>query len=114
MFRINKVDEGRAIVSFDEETRITGKVSESFRQWCDENCVESFSVVVIDGRNLDFIDSMGIASLIRLYKLMSRTRAKLMITGLSQDISEILSTLRLDSLLDIREEDPSKLIEENA
>jgi len=38
---------------------------------------------------------------------------KLLITRLSQEIKEVLATLRLDSLLAIKSDDPSSLIMDN-
>lgn len=110
MFNLREDKQGAAIVYFSEGSRMTGKESERFRYWCDEKEISKFSCVVVDCENLEFIDSMGIASLIRLYRIIMESGGKLLITRLSQEIREVLTTLRLDSLLEIRSDDPSSLI----
>ena len=113
MFNLREDKQGAAIVYFAEGSRMTGKESERFRHWCDDKEISKFSCVVVDCENLEFIDSMGIASLIRLYRVIMESGGKLLITRLSQEIKEVLATLRLDSLLAIKSDDPSSLIMDN-
>jgi serine/threonine-protein kinase RsbW len=51
---------------------------------------------VVDFQNVRMIDSMGIGSLVAMHNSMTKIGGKLMIVNVSEEIFELLQSMRLD------------------
>lgn len=61
--------------------------------------------LLIDGTNLDYIDSTGLGALISIYKTVSNKDKKIYISNLKSNIRKLFDITELDKLFIIRGED---------
>ena len=101
MFKVEKVNGTCSVIKLKEPTRITGEISIGFREWLLKQKFEQSKAVIFDANNLIFIDSMGIASFIALYKKLSQSRIPIVLCGLSPDLKNLFMMLKLNTLFDI-------------
>ncbi|WP_334103183.1 STAS domain-containing protein [Mesotoga prima] len=103
MFKFDLHNKTIGVISLEKPSRITGEISASFRKWYESKEIGKCSAIVIDGENIQFIDSMGIAALISIYKNLTPKGSNLLLVNLSPEIKKLLGTLRLDRLFNIRD-----------
>jgi anti-sigma B factor antagonist len=103
MFKFELLKKSIGVISLEKPVRITGETSASFRKWYESKDLASCSAVIVDGSNIQFIDSMGIAALISIYKSLTPKGSNLHLVNLSPEIKKLLATLRLDRLFQIRD-----------
>ncbi|MBN2219152.1 MAG: STAS domain-containing protein [Kosmotogaceae bacterium] len=103
MFEFKKANDGIGVISLNKRARITGEMSANFRKWQETVDLKSCSTVIVDGSNIEFIDSMGIAALISIYKTISAKGSDLILVNLSEEIKKLLNTLRLDRLFIVKD-----------
>lgn len=85
-----------------EKARITGDSSAEFKKWYESNDIAKYDAIIIDASNISFIDSMGIASFISLYKKTVPEKKEFVVCSLSKELEGLFKMLRLDRLFDIR------------
>ncbi len=112
MFDLNKVNECVAIISFDREIRLTGKKSVELKEWFKKKNVDNFETIIVDCQKIIFIDSMGIASIISMYKNILSSGKRMILSGLRKEVKEILTLLKLDKLFSIDDRTPEEIVEE--
>jgi len=100
--KINKVDNG-AQVTLKVEGELTLK---SYRDLLD--AIETLSerdpapdCVTIDLGSVDYADSVGLGSLVRMFMILKKAGAKLVLRDLQQSLRDSLALTRLDQLLTI-------------
>ncbi|MGC9321596.1 MAG: STAS domain-containing protein [Kosmotogaceae bacterium] len=103
MFEFKLVKDKIGVISLEKRARITGETSSNFRKWQDTVDLKSCSRVILDGTNIEFIDSMGIAALISIYKTIAAEGNDLVLVNLSEEIKKLLNTLRLDRLFIVKD-----------
>lgn len=103
MFKFELLKKSIGVISLEKPVRITGETSASFRKWYESKDLAICSAVIIDGSNIQFIDSMGIAALISIYKSLTTKGSNLHLVNLSPEIKKLLATLRLDRLFQIHD-----------
>lgn len=101
MFEIERINNLYLIIKLKEPTRVIGEVSIEFREWLLNQNYEHLKAVIFDADNLVFVDSMGIASFIALYKKLSQEKIPITFCGLSPDLKNLFMMLKLDTLFDI-------------
>ncbi len=101
MFKINGNRKQEAHIHFNESYRLSGENSNSFKKWLKGIDFADYQSVRLDFKNIDFIDSMGIASIIWLKRDLDRKKIYLKIVNCSDNILKILTMLKLDSFIDI-------------
>jgi len=65
---------------------------------------EGVRQVVIDFKDVPFIDSSGIGEVLRLFKRMKDTNSELILTNPNQKLRDLFSMYRFDQFMKIREE----------
>lgn len=103
MFKFAILEKNAGVISLEKPGRITGETSTNFRKWYRTEEIGKCSYVIIDGDNIQFIDSMGIAALISIYKDLAPHDGNLILMNFSTEIKRLLGTLRLDRLFSIRD-----------
>jgi anti-sigma B factor antagonist len=103
MFELKMMENKIGVISLLERARITGETSARFRKWQETVDLKSCSSVIVDGTNIEFIDSMGIAALISIYKTVAAEDSDLVLINLSDEIKKLLNTLRLDRLFVVKD-----------
>ncbi|AKI97450.1 STAS domain-containing protein [Kosmotoga pacifica] len=101
MFELEMIDGVYAVIRLKESMRITGENSMNFREWLLKQNFENSKAVLFDADNLVFVDSMGIASFIALYKKLNQKQIPIIMCGLSPDIKNLFIMLKLDTLFEI-------------
>ncbi|MFO7882738.1 MAG: STAS domain-containing protein [Kosmotogaceae bacterium] len=112
MFSLNKANKRIAIISFSEEIRLTGKKSIEMKEWFKKQNIVDYETVIIDCDNVVFIDSMGIASIISMYKMIESSGKKMILSSLRKEVKEILTLLKLDKLFSLDDRSPEEIIKE--
>ncbi|MDX9917487.1 MAG: STAS domain-containing protein [Gudongella sp.] len=64
--------------------------------------------LVIDGRQLDYIDSTGLGALISLLKMLQDTEYKIFIDNIKPNIRKLFDITELDKLFNIRGDDDAQ------
>ncbi|MDI3524350.1 MAG: anti-sigma factor antagonist [Kosmotoga sp.] len=98
VFSFKVVDEKFAIISVEERSRITGKIPAEFKKWFESKKLDTYKAVILDGRNIEFVDSMGIASFISLYKILSQKNIPFAVCGLNSEVRNLFKLLKLDKI----------------
>ena len=111
MFSFEVVNSKFAIISVKENSRITGKVPIEFKRWFESKKFDTYEAVILDGRNIEFVDSMGIASFISLYKLLSQKNVPFAICGLNTEMKNLFKLLKLDKIFIMDCDSPENFIE---
>lgn len=57
--------------------------------------------IIIDGTNLSYIDSSGLATLIELFQRLKKIEGQLKLCGLSEKVKSVFEVTKLDKLFDI-------------
>ncbi|TYB92287.1 MAG: STAS domain-containing protein [Kosmotoga sp.] len=112
MFHLKREDNSYAIISFDEEIRLTGKKSVELKEWFKEQKIDNLKTIILDCQNVIFIDSMGIASIISLYKSITSLEKRMILSGLRKEVKEILTLLKLDKLFLMDDRNPEQIIKD--
>ncbi|MFW6120118.1 MAG: STAS domain-containing protein [Petrotogales bacterium] len=112
MVYLNKVNERIVIITFNREIRLTGKKSVELKECFKKSKVDNFETIIVDCQNIVFIDSMGIASIISMYKNISSSGKRMILSGLRKEVKEILTLLKLDKLFTIDDRTPDEIVEE--
>lgn len=112
MFHLKKEDRSYAIISFDEEIRLTGKKSVELKEWFKKQRIDNLETIILDCQNIVFIDSMGIASIISLYKSITSLGKRMILSGLRKEVKEILTLLKLDKLFLMDDRNPEQIIKD--
>jgi anti-anti-sigma factor len=67
---------------------------------------EGVREVVIDFRDVPFIDSSGVGEVLRLFKRMKDTSGEVVLVNPNQKLRDLFSMYRFDTFMKIRQEDP--------
>ncbi|MEA2066022.1 MAG: STAS domain-containing protein [Thermotogota bacterium] len=110
MFHLKKENKGAAIILFDEEVRLTGKISAELKKWFKKQRLNSLETVIFDCQNIIFIDSMGIASVISMYKAITSSGKQMILSRLRKEVKDILILLNLDKLFLMDDRTPEQII----
>jgi anti-anti-sigma factor len=101
MFEIDCEDKQEARIHFEKDYRLSGESSNTFKKWLKGINFSDYEAIGLDLRNVEFIDSMGIASIIWLKRDLDKRKVNLRIINCSDNILKILKMLKLDSFIDI-------------
>jgi anti-sigma B factor antagonist len=112
MFYLEKRDKGAAIISSEEEFRLTGKISAELKEWFKKQRLDNLETIIFDCQNIIFIDSMGIASIISIYKSITSSGKQMLLSGLRKEVKDILTLLKLDKLFVMDDRKPEEIIKD--
>lgn len=101
-FELRVIEDKYAVIKTPLKTRITGDSSAEFKKWYESKNLTSYDAVIIDAANIAFIDSMGIASFISLYKKVVPDNKEFIVCSLSKELEALFKLLRLDRLFNIQ------------
>ena len=101
-FELRVIEDKYAVIKTPLKTRITGDSSAEFKKWYESKNLTSYDAVIIDAANIAFIDSMGIASFISLYKKVVPDNKEFIVGSLSKELEALFKLLRLDRLFNIQ------------
>lgn len=100
---------GAIIVGFADLKRFTLAVTEEVKMELKPLLMEPGNKLVLDMKNIEFIDSSGIGCVISLVKTAKSNGAQMKICNLSKEVQDVFSLLHLQMILDIEESVESSL-----
>lgn len=95
----SKVEEGSLILSLFGELDVysTPKFKEEVKSAYEENKLN----IILDCKNLEYMDSTGLGSLIYLLKIVNKDNKKISIKNLSKQILKLFKITKLDEIFEI-------------
>ncbi len=96
--------EGIQIASFTGIKRFNLAVIEDVKTELKPILSNKETKMVIDFKDINYIDSSGIGCIISLVKTAQVTGAKLKLCGLSEEVHDIFKLLNLESLVDMEDD----------
>lgn len=95
----SKVEEGSLILSLFGELDVysTPKFKEEVKSAYEENKLN----IILDCKNLEYMDSTGLGSLIYILKIVSEDNKKISIKNLSKQILKLFKITKLDEIFEI-------------
>lgn len=95
----SKVEEGSLILSLFGELDVysTPKFKEEVKSAYEENKLN----IILDCKNLEYMDSTGLGSLIYLLKIVNEDNKKISIKNLSKQILKLFKITKLDEIFEI-------------
>lgn len=100
-----KFDEEESKLIFTPSGDIDIHTSNTFKDEVIQAFKENKNDILIDGKNLDYIDSMGLGALIYILKELKDTEYKIYLENIKPNIKKLLDITELDKLFVIRGED---------
>jgi anti-sigma B factor antagonist len=91
---------------------LTGKISAELKEWFKKQRLDSLETIIFDCQNIIFIDSMGIASIISIYKSITSSGKQMLLSGLRKEVKDILTLLKLDKLFVMDDRKPEEIIKD--
>ena len=92
--------EGGAFVARVGQSRIDAPVALAFKDEMRRVCADAPERVVLDLRQVDFIDSSGLGAIVATMKHLSPDR-QLVLAGLTEAVDRVFRLTRMDSVFDI-------------
>lgn len=84
-----------------EEPRLDAAIATAFKDRMREITPQARGLVVLDLRNVNFMDSSGLGAVIAVLKSMPQGR-KLELTGLTPNVERVFKLTRMDLVFNIR------------
>ncbi|MDF3606734.1 STAS domain-containing protein [Paracoccus sp. DMF-8] len=84
-----------------EEPRLDAAIATAFKDRMREITPQAKGLVMLDLRNVNFMDSSGLGAVIAVLKSMPQGR-KLELTGLTPNVERVFRLTRMDLVFDIR------------
>ena len=105
MYQIKKEKENIFIVipEFNFEISYVDKIRELRHRVQEEIENVENPIVILDFKNISYIDSTGLGNILRMFELLKKKKGKLVITSLQLDVENIFKITTLDSLIPIFE-----------
>lgn len=100
MMQLNVAEEDKRIVVTVGETRIDAAVAIAFKDKLREIVLRLRKPVVMDMRNVDFMDSSGLGAMIAVRKALPETMP-LTLKGLTPNVERVFRLTRMDMVFDI-------------
>ncbi len=89
------------VVCFPKMETINSENAQDFKKALNEKLEQSNYQLILDGHNLEFIDSSGISALISCLKMTLQKSGYIHLVDLSDQINKVFSLVKLDKILSI-------------
>ncbi|TET37317.1 MAG: anti-sigma factor antagonist [Planctomycetota bacterium] len=100
--------EGKAILSFTDESYLDDATEETFKT-CVRDQLEKAKLVALDCANLAYINSLGLGAIITVHNFAREIGSRLVFFNMSERVQKFFETTRMNLLLTLADDETEAL-----